>query len=74
MIYSINTLLWSDTVDENLIPIIEQIHAVGYSGIESMTLAPRVLLTATGTAATVPSTQPENTATVTESADNGIEL
>ncbi|MBE6428997.1 MAG: sugar phosphate isomerase/epimerase [Planctomycetaceae bacterium] len=34
MIYSINTLLWSDTVDENLIPIIEQIHAVGYSGIE----------------------------------------
>ncbi len=47
---------------------------IGYSGIESMTLAPRVLLTATGTAATVPSTQPENTATVTESADNGIEL
>ncbi|MBO4790072.1 MAG: heavy metal-binding domain-containing protein [Oxalobacter sp.] len=47
---------------------------IGYTGVESMTLAPKVLLTVTGTAATVPSNQPENTVAVAESPDNGIEL
>lgn len=42
MIYAINTLLWSDTIDENLIPVVEQIKEVGYTGIEFPLFAPDI--------------------------------
>ncbi|MDO4583466.1 MAG: sugar phosphate isomerase/epimerase family protein [Planctomycetia bacterium] len=42
MIYAINTLLWSDTVDENLIPVLEEIHALGYTGVEFPLFAPDI--------------------------------
>lgn len=42
MIYSINAFLWSDTIDETLLPILEQVREIGYTGIEFPLFAPDI--------------------------------
>ncbi|MDO4575860.1 MAG: sugar phosphate isomerase/epimerase family protein [Planctomycetia bacterium] len=40
MKYAVNTLLWSDTLDERMLPVMEQLKEIGYDAIEFPLFAP----------------------------------